>query len=81
MQVLLARAATEAQAAQIGRQGGGRVWLFLRSADFDAHYARLAAAGARFDGAPRSEAYGQVVVFEDLYGNRWDLIGPRRPGN
>ncbi|MBE5316514.1 MAG: VOC family protein [Xanthomonadales bacterium] len=78
MQVLLARAATEAQAAHIGRQGGGRVWLFLRSTDFDADCARLAAAGARFDGAPRSETYGQVVVFEDLYGNRWDLIGPTR---
>ena len=78
MQVLLARAATESQAAHIGRQGGGRVWLFLRSADFDADCARLAAAGARFDGAPRSEAYGQVAVFEDLYGNRWDLIGPPR---
>lgn len=78
MQVLLARAATETQAAHVGRQGGGRVWLFLRSEDFDTDCARLAAAGARFDGAPRSEAYGQVVVFEDLYGNRWDLIGPPR---
>ena len=58
----------------IGRQGGGRVWLFLRSADFDADYARLAAAGARFTETPRSEAYGRVVVFEDLYGNRWDLL-------
>jgi catechol 2,3-dioxygenase-like lactoylglutathione lyase family enzyme len=75
VQVLLARAADEAQAAHIGRQGGGRVWLFLRSADFDADYARLAVAGARFTETPRSEAYGRVVVFEDLYGNRWDLIG------
>jgi uncharacterized glyoxalase superfamily protein PhnB len=54
---------------------GGRVWLFLRSADFDADYARLAAAGARFTETPRNEDYGRVVVFEDLYGNRWDLIG------
>jgi uncharacterized glyoxalase superfamily protein PhnB len=75
VQVLLARAADEAQAAHIGRQGGGRVWLFLRSADFDADYARLAAAGALFTETPRSEDYGRVVVFEDLYGNRWDLIG------
>lgn len=74
-QVLLARAANEAQAACVGGQGGGRVWLFLRSSDFDADCARLAAAGARFAEAPRSEAYGRVVVFEDLYGNRWDLIG------
>lgn len=76
MQVILARASNEAQAAQIGRQGGGRVWLFLRSADFDADHARLAAAGAHFTETPRSETYGRVVVFEDLYGNRWDLIGP-----
>lgn len=75
VQVLLARAANETQAAHIGQQGGGRVWLFLRSADFDADYARLAAAGARFTETPRSEDYGRVVVFEDLYGNRWDLIG------
>ena len=75
VQVLLARAADEAQAAHIGRQGGGRVWLFLRSADFDADYARLAAAGALFTETPRSEDYGRVVAFEDLYGNRWDLIG------
>jgi catechol 2,3-dioxygenase-like lactoylglutathione lyase family enzyme len=80
MQVLLARAATDSQAEYIGRQGGGRVWLFLRSVDFDADFARLEAAGARFTEAPRSEAYGRVVVFEDLYGNRWDLIGSRDSG-
>ena len=80
IQVLLARAATEVQAAHIGRPAGPRPWVFRRSTDFEADCARLAAAGARFDGAPRSEAYGQVVVFEDLYGNRWDLIGPARGG-
>jgi catechol 2,3-dioxygenase-like lactoylglutathione lyase family enzyme len=77
LQLLLARAATPEQVAQIGHQGGGRVWLFLRSTDFDADYARLAAAGARFTETPRDEPYGRVVVFEDLYGNRWDLIQGR----
>ncbi|MCG6118574.1 MAG: hypothetical protein MEQ07_10355 [Aquimonas sp.] len=76
-QASLARAATEEQAAHAGRQGGGRVWPFLRSADFDADCERLAAAGARLDGAPRGEVYARVVVFEDLYGNRWDLIARR----
>jgi len=73
---LLARAADEHQAARIGDQGGGRVWLFLHTDDFAGDHARMSAAGVRFLEAPRHEAYGSVAVFEDLYGNRWDLLQP-----
>jgi len=76
--VLLARAATARQQAAIGDQHGGRVGFFLHSDDFARDHARLVAAGARFEEAPRHEAYGTVAVFADLYGNRWDLI-ERRP--
>ena len=72
--LLLARAADAAQASHIGRQGGGRVWLFLHTDDFAADHARMAAAGVRFLEPPRHESYGSVAVFEDLYGNRWDLL-------
>jgi catechol 2,3-dioxygenase-like lactoylglutathione lyase family enzyme len=72
--ILLARAADDRQGAAIGRQGGGRVWLFLETDDFDADRERLRAAGARFEGAPRREPYGRVVVWIDPWGNRWDLI-------
>jgi uncharacterized glyoxalase superfamily protein PhnB len=72
--LLLAKAGNEAQEAYIGNQTGGRVFLFLYVSDFDATYARYVEAGVRFIGAPRQEAYGKVVVFEDIYGNRWDLI-------
>jgi catechol 2,3-dioxygenase-like lactoylglutathione lyase family enzyme len=75
--LLLARAATPAQTAAIGNQHGGRVGFFLHTDDFARDHARLTAAGARFEEAPRFEAYGTVVVFKDLYGNRWDLIEPR----
>jgi catechol 2,3-dioxygenase-like lactoylglutathione lyase family enzyme len=75
--LLLARAATAAQAAAVGNQHGGRVGFFLHTDDFARDYARLGAAGARFEESPRHETYGTVVVFRDLYGNRWDLIGPR----
>jgi hypothetical protein len=61
----------------VGDQHGGRVGFFLHTDDFARDHARLAARGVRFDGEPRHEAYGTVIVFEDLYGNRWDLIGPR----
>ena len=74
--LLLARAATPGQAARVGDQAGGRVFLFLRTADFWADYRRMRAAGVRFAEGPRAEAYGTVAVFEDLYGNRWGLIGP-----
>jgi len=75
--LLLAKAANPRQIEAVGDQHGGRVGFFLHTDDFARDHARLAAAGARFDGEPRHEAYGAVVVFEDLYGNRWDLIGPR----
>jgi len=73
--LLLARAATPEQAQAIGRQGGGRVWLFLETDDFARDHAAYAARGVRFVEPPRHESYGTVCVFEDLYGNRWDLIG------
>jgi catechol 2,3-dioxygenase-like lactoylglutathione lyase family enzyme len=76
--LLLARAANEQQLARVGDQTGGRVFLFLEVDDFDVAYARLQAHGARFTEEPRHEAYGTVVVFLDLYGNKWDLIGRRR---
>lgn len=75
--ILLARADGAAQEAAIGAQFAGRVGLFLRVQDFEATYARLETAGVRFVSPPRDEAYGRVVVFEDLEGNRWDLLGPR----
>ena len=62
--------------ARVGDQTGGRVFLFLRSDDFARDHAAMAARGVRFIEAPRDESYGQVAVFEDLYGNRWDLVGP-----
>lgn len=74
--LLLARAATPEQVARIGDQAGGRVWLFLETNDFLRDYARFTAASVRFLGPPRAEAYGTVAVFEDIYGNRWDLIEP-----
>jgi catechol 2,3-dioxygenase-like lactoylglutathione lyase family enzyme len=74
--VLLARAATPRQAERIGDQTGGRVGLFLHTADFAAEHARLTAAGVRFVRPPSHETYGTVAVFEDLYGNLWDLIQP-----
>ena len=59
-----------------GAETGGRVFLFVESDDFAADFARLTAAGVRFIEGPRQEAYGSVAVFLDLYGNKWDLIGP-----
>jgi len=74
--LLLARAATAEQAERIGDQTGGRVGLFLTTDDFDRDYKRMVAAGVVFEEEPRYEPYGAVVVFQDLYGNRWDLIQP-----
>lgn len=74
--LLLARAATPEQERAIGNQSGGRVFLFLHTDDFHAEYARLKAAGVRFTELPRRERYGTVVVFLDIYGNKWDLLGP-----
>lgn len=75
--LLLARASAPAQQAAIGDQHGGRVGFFLHTDDFARDHARLVAAGAQFEEAPRHEDYGSVAVFRDLYGNRWDLIEPR----
>jgi catechol 2,3-dioxygenase-like lactoylglutathione lyase family enzyme len=74
--LLLAKAVNEEQAASIGRQAGGRVFLFLRTDDFERDHAAMRARGVRFLEEPRQETYGTVAVFEDLYGNRWDLIEP-----
>ena len=75
--LLLAQADGERQARAVGDQFAGRVGLFLRVDDFDAAYRRLEAAGTAFAGPPRDEPYGRVVVFVDVAGNRWDLLGPR----
>ncbi|MFI4976261.1 MAG: VOC family protein [Caulobacterales bacterium] len=75
--LLLARAANPRQSAYIGDQTGGRVALFLETDDFEADRRRMIAAGVRFVESPRHEPYGTVAVFEDLYGNRWDLIQPK----
>jgi len=74
--LLLAKAANDAQCAAIGRQTGGRVFLFLHTDDFDRDYADYISRGVVFVNGPRDEAYGRVGVFSDLYGNLWDLIGP-----
>ena len=74
--LLLAAAANDQQAASIGNQTGGRVGFFLETDDFERDHAAFSAAGVRFLEAPRREAYGMVAVFEDLYGNCWDLIQP-----
>lgn len=77
MGLLLAKAATPQQATRIGDQTGGRVFLFLHTDDFRRDHATWTARGVHFVEAPREEEYGAVAVFEDLYGNRWDLIQPR----
>jgi len=74
--LLLARAATPEQARSVGAQSGGRVFLFLSTSDFWRDYRRFQARGVVFEEEPREELYGTVAVFRDLYGNRWDLIGP-----
>lgn len=78
--LLLARADGPEQAAHTGNQTGGRVFLFLETDDFARDHALFSARGVRFLETPRFESYGTVAVFEDLYGNRWDLIEPRRVG-
>ena len=74
--LLLAQAVTDAQRTAIGNQSGGRVWLFLETEDFERDHAAFLGAGVHFREAPRHEDYGVVAVFEDLYGNAWDLIEP-----
>ena len=76
--LLLAKAANDAQKAAVGNQTGGRVFLFLHTDNFDRDYNQMQEAGIEFIESPRQEAYGKVVVFADLYGNRWDLIEPKK---
>ncbi len=74
--LLLARAATPAQTARVGDQTGARVFLFLETDDCGRDYRQMKERGVRFMEEPRLESYGTVAVFEDLYGNRWDLVQP-----
>ncbi|MBO7935905.1 VOC family protein [Streptomyces antibioticus] len=74
--LLLARAKDDAQRARVGDQTGGRVGFFLHTGDFAGDHARMLAAGVTFLEKPRHEPYGSVAVFQDLYGNRWDLLQP-----
>jgi catechol 2,3-dioxygenase-like lactoylglutathione lyase family enzyme len=74
--LLLAQAEGPRQAAAIGDQAGGRVFLFLETDDFDRDAARITAAGGTFEETPRDESYGRVAVWRDPFGNRWDLIRP-----
>ncbi len=76
--LLLAEATSEEQKARVGDQTGGRVGFFLNTDDFDRDHARMTAFGVKFLETPREEVYGKVAVFEDLYGNRWDLLQPAR---
>ena len=76
--LLLARAKNRAERAAVGRQAGGRVFLFLHTDDFWRDYRRMRSRGVKFNEEPRTEAYGTVAVFEDLYGNKWDLLMPGR---
>jgi len=74
--LLLAQADGDEQRSAVGNQHGGRVGLFLRVDDFDVAYQRMSAAGVEFLTEPRAEPYGTVVVFRDIAGNKWDLLGP-----
>ncbi len=76
--ILLAQADGEQQADVVGDQHGGRVGFFLHVDDFDATYDRMRAGDVEFIGEPRHEPYGTVVVFRDIAGNKWDLLGPPR---
>jgi catechol 2,3-dioxygenase-like lactoylglutathione lyase family enzyme len=78
--LLLARADGERQAKAVGDQHGGRVGFFLRVDDFTAYYERMVAARVEFVSPPRKEPYGEVAVFLDVAGNRWDLLGPSDVG-
>jgi catechol 2,3-dioxygenase-like lactoylglutathione lyase family enzyme len=75
--LLLAQADGDVQAAAVGNQVAGRVGFFLRVDDFETSYARMTADGVVFVSEPRDEPYGRVVVFVDIAGNRWDMLGPR----
>jgi len=74
--LLLAKAANDLQKSMIGNQAGGRVFLFLLTDDFDRDYKNLIDKGIEIEREPKTEPYGTVAVFRDIYGNLWDLIGP-----
>ncbi len=75
--LLLAQAGDDEERSRIGNQTGGRVGFFLETDDFARDFARFTANGVKFHESPRHEPYGSVAVFEDLYGNKWDLIQPK----
>jgi catechol 2,3-dioxygenase-like lactoylglutathione lyase family enzyme len=75
---LIAKAAKTEQAAAIGRQAGGRVSFFLHTDNINEQLQLWSSRGVQFEGTPRTESYGRVVVFVDIYGNRWDLIEPQQ---
>lgn len=75
--ILIAKADTDAQVASIGQQTGGRVSFFLRTDQFDQDYSAMLEKGVRFLEEPRDEVYAKVVVFEDPFGNKWDLLQPK----
>ena len=77
-QILLAKASNEEEASRIGNQTGGRVFLFLHTDDFWRDYNAMSDKGVNFVREPREEEYGTVAVFEDLYGNKWDLLQPKK---
>ena len=79
--LLLAHAATPEQATRIGNQTGGRVAFFLHTDDFWRDYRQMTARNVKFTRAPSEEAYGTVAVFEDLYGNLWDLLQLKDSGS
>jgi catechol 2,3-dioxygenase-like lactoylglutathione lyase family enzyme len=77
--ILLAKASTDEEAACIGNQTGGRVFLFLHTDDFWRDYNAIREKGVKFIREPKEEEYGTVAVFADLYGNKWDLLQLKRP--
>ncbi|HXR32866.1 MAG TPA: VOC family protein [Verrucomicrobiae bacterium] len=79
--LLLAQADTPEQIQQVGKQGGSRVFLFLQTDDFWRDYRLMQASDVKFLEAPRHESYGMVAVFQDLYGNKWDLLQLKDPNN
>lgn len=80
LRILLAKAASDEQKFVLGNQAGGRVFLFLYTADFNQTYDEYKERGVVFIESPRLEPYGKVAVFKDLYGNKWDLIEPNLIG-
>ena len=77
-QILLAKASNAEEASRVGNQTGGRVFMFLHTDDFWRDYKAMIKKGVKFVREPKEEKYGTVAVFEDLYGNRWDLLQPKQ---